>query len=325
MLIAVCHSKASGWQDISDLSTVSDLRADSDNLLWAEVDVADLTTEDVATIGEEFDLHPLAVEDAVHARQRPKIERYSNHLFVVVHELDEVEGQLEPVQIACFVGDHFVLTVHAGAERTLEHAKKRWQDEGSDLPRHPSYLLHTLLDVVVDDYQDIADRLEEEMEELEDLVLSEVNVPIQRQLYSIKQRVARLRRYVIPESRVFEWTADSDSSNDAIANPDTGPLFRDVYDHLVRISDQVRNVDDLAKAVLDLTHTQQSHTLNEQNRRLAAWAAIFAVGTLVAGIYGMNFALVPETNSRFGFWFAIGLTTALSVGLYAYFKKRNWL
>jgi magnesium transporter len=325
MLIAVCHSEASGWQEIEDLATVSDLREDANNLLWAEVDVANLTPEDVTTIAEEFELHHLAVEDAVNTRQRPKVERYESHLFVVVHQLDEVDGQLEPVQIACFIGDHYVLTVHAGADRTLDAAKKRWQESGKELPRHPSYLLHTLLDVVVDDYQDIADRLEVEMEELEELVLAEVNVPIQRQLYSIKQRVARLRRFVIPESRVLAWTADEDESNDPFVVPETAAMFRDVYDHLVRISDQVRNVNDLAQAVLDLTHTQQSQILNEHNRRLAAWAAIFAVGTLVAGIYGMNFDLVPETNSRFGFWFALVLTAILSVGLYAYFKKRKWL
>jgi magnesium transporter len=243
----------------------------------------------------------------------------------VLHELDEHDGQLEPAQIACFVGDRYVLMVHAGAETTLERAKKRWQEQEETLPHHPSYLLHTIMDVVVDEYQEIADRLEEEIEELEEMVLNEVHEPIQRQLYSIKQRVARLRRFAIPEGRVLEWTADEDTANDELVSPETAPLFRDVYDHLVRITDQVRNVDELSQAVLDLTHTQQSQLLNEQNRKLAAWAAIFAVGTLVAGVYGMNFALVPATNSSFGFWFALALTAALSLGLYTYFKKRNWL
>jgi magnesium transporter len=325
MLIAICHSKASGWREVDDLATVSDLRSHDDNLVWAEVDVADLSSEDIATIAEEFDLHPLAVEDAMHARQRPKIETYENHLFVVLHQLDEQEGQLEPVQIACFVGDHYVLTLHAGADRTLDAAKKRWEDKGTALPHESSYLLHTIIDVVVDDYQEIADRLEVEMEELEELVLGEVKIPIQHQLYSIKQRVARLRRYVIPGSRVLEWTADDDESNDPILSLETIPLFRDVYDHLVRIADQVHSVDELAKAVLDLTHIQQSQQLNEHNRRLAAWAAIFGVGTLVGGIYGMNFALVPETGSRLGFWFALALITVLSLSLYGYFKKRKWL
>src|ERR671910_699602 len=109
MLLAVCHSKASGWEKVDDVSTVSDLRADQTNLVWAEADIRDLSDEDIAVIGEEFDLHPLAVEDAIHLRQRPKIEVYDNHLFCVVHQLDEVDGQLESSQMSCFIGDRYVL------------------------------------------------------------------------------------------------------------------------------------------------------------------------------------------------------------------------
>lgn len=322
MLLAECHSHKRGWEKVDNLDELSELRKDRDNLLWAEADVATLTQEDVALIAEEFGLHPLAVEDAVNLRQRPKLEEYEGHLFAVLHELNEINDQLEAQQLACFLGDTWVLTLHAGTKRTLDEAKRRWQ-KTPPAQRHPSVLLHTLIDVVVDDYQAIADRLEDEMEDLEEIVLETPRAPVQRQLYSLKQRVARLRRYVLPGARLLEWTVDPSAQKPF--SKETGALFRDVHDHLLRITDQVRNVDDLAQAALDLTRAENAQALNEVSKKLTAWAAIFAVGTLIAGIYGMNFALVPKEGSLFGFWFAVSLMFGLGVVLYWYFKKRQWL
>jgi magnesium transporter len=322
MLMAVCHSET-GWSQVNDLDLLSDLRAEAGNLLWAEADVANLTSSDVGTIAEEFELDDLAVEDAVHTRQRPKVEGYETHLFVVFHQLDEEDGQLEATQIACFVGDRYVLTIHAGADRTLAEARRRWEKTSDELD-HPSYLLHTLLDVVVDDYQRIADRLEDEIEQLEEIVLETPDAPVQRQLYSLKQQVARLRRYVLPGVRLLDWVIDPDT--DKPFSDRTAALFRDVHDHLLRISDQVRNIDDLAQAVIDLTRAEQATALNVVTRRLTAWAAIFAVGTMIAGIYGMNFKLIPQADGTLApFLLAVGLMILLGVLLFVYFKRRDWI
>lgn len=320
MLMALRHTGNDGWVRVEDCSELSELRVAGGNLLWAEADVTSLEPGDIEMIAEEFGLHPLAVEDAIHTRQRPKLERYDNHLFIVVHELNEVDGQLEATQIGCFVGDGYVMTLHAGAAHTIETAKKRWVEIPQE---HASYLLHTLIDVVVDDYQKIADRLESEIEELEEIALATPEADIQRQLYSVKQRLSRLRRYVVPESRLLDRTMQP--GNDGVFSQSTVHLFRDVQDHLLRITDQVRNIDDLSDAVLDLTRNAQAARLNENSRKLSAWAAIFAVLTLIAGVYGMNFELVPEENSLGGFWFAIALMAASGIGLYAYFKRKDWL
>lgn len=322
VLLAVCHSAQEGWSDVEDLGKLSELRAQEGNLLWAEADVSQLSAEDIATIAEEFELHPLAVEDAVHTRQRPKLDVYDTHLFAVLQELDEQDRQLEAVQIACFIGERYVLTIHAGAERTLAEAKRRWSQIRPNR-QHPSFLLHTLIDVVVDDYQEIADRLEDEMEGLEEIVLATPDAPIQRQLYELKQRVARLRRYVLPGARLLDWIVDPDTKKPF--SEQTADLFRDVHDHITRIGEQVRNVDDLTQAILDLTRAEHAQALNETSKKLSAWAAIFAVGTLIAGIYGMNFQLIPDEQSLTGFLFAIGLTLICSVALYINFKKRDWL
>jgi magnesium transporter len=322
MLLAVCQSAEKGWTDVQDLSSLSDLRSERTNLLMAEADVSKLTQDDVTLIAEEFDLHSLAVEDAVHTRQRPKLESYQTHLFVVMHQLDEEDGQLEAVQIACFVGDRYVLIMHAGATRTLDEFKRRWH-ANREAHTDPSNLVHTLIDVVVDDYQDIADRLETEVEELEEIALTVPTAPIQRQLYSLKQRLARLRRYVLPAARLLDWALDPHT--DKPFSDETAALFNDVRDHLLRITDEIRNIDDLSQAVLDLNRSEQAVALNQVTRRLSAWAAIFAVETVIAGIYGMNFELVPFDGRVHGFWFAIGVMLVLGIALYVYFKRREWI
>ena len=321
VLHAVRHNDSDGWMRVDDLATLSDIREQGDNLLWAEADVASLDGEQVSLIAEEFALHELAVEDALNTRQRPKFEVYDTHQFLVMHQLDEIDGQLEALQVACFIGPSYVLVLHAGAERTLNEAKHRWQSLDGD--GHPSTLVHTLIDVVVDDYQDIADRLEDEVEQLEEIVLSKPDAPVQRQLYGVKQRLARMRRYVFPATRLLDWAADPEK--DHPFSPATAKLFRDIDDHLQRIKDQIGNLDALDQALIDLTQSEQQAMMGVQQRKLAAWAAIFAVETVIAGIYGMNFALVPEEGTLGGFWFAIFLMALTSAGLFAYFKSRKWL
>ncbi|MDQ3914858.1 MAG: magnesium transporter CorA family protein [Actinomycetota bacterium] len=320
MLMAICHSAESGWAEVDDLTRVSDLRAAPGTLLWAETDVATLTDEDVAVIAEEFALHPLAVEDAVNVRQRPKIESYDNHIFVVFDQLDHVADQLEATQIACFIGDRYVLTLHAGANRSIDEAKRRWTQAQRELGQGPAYLLHTLLDSVVDDYQDIADDLEARVEELEDLVLTHPGAPVSRQLYSVKQKISRLRRYALPVGRVIE-----DVKTHHRTPSDVFMHFQDVHDHTLRIGDQIRNADDLSQAVLDLTRAEQAHSLNEVTKRLTGWAAVIAVPTFIASVYGMNFQLVPEESQIFGFWFALSLMAASATGLYVFLKRKEWI
>jgi magnesium transporter len=324
MLMAVCHSAGTGWQEVADLGLLSRLRAEQGNLLWAESDAADLSPEDIAMIGEEFGLHPLAVEDARTTRQRPKFENFGSHLFIVLHQLDEVKGQLEARQLACFVGTRFVLTIHHGAGRTIEAAKARWAEEQSHFQEGPAHLLHTLLDVIVDRFEEHADNMEGRVEHLEDRVLEKPTLPVQRDLYVVKQAASRLRRYAFPVTDIVDQLITPEEGRDFVG-VDEAHYFRDVKDHTLRINSQVRNVDELASAVLDLVRGEQAAVENQNSQRLAAWAAIFAVSTVIAGVYGMNFELVPANGSPGGFWFAITLMVVLSVALYFYFKAKKWL
>jgi magnesium transporter len=333
MLLAICHSRETGWDQVEDLSTISDLREHGE-LVWAEADVKDLNAADIAMIAEEFSLHELAVEDAVTLRQRPKVETFPDHFFIVLHQLDEEDGQLEPAQISIFLGHHYVLVLHGGAQRILGEARQRWSES---TPEHSesAWLLYTLIDTIVDDFQRIADDLEVEIEEVEELTLESLELPararlalvsdqmMQRRLYSLKQRISRLRRYGQPSVRLVQ--AILDTKQRELLAQEMVPLFTDIKDHALRIGDQVGDAENLTNALLDLRRGEQAGTLNEVTKRLTGWAAIVAVPTLISSIYGMNFQLFPSEGGSFGFWFAVVLMLASGVFLYLFFKRRNWI
>jgi magnesium transporter len=321
MLRAMCHTDEEGWTDVVDVARISDLIAEG-NLVWAQADVASLSPSDVSTIQEEFGLHPLAVEDAVSLRQRPKLEAYENHLFSVMHQLDEADGQLEASQIACFAAKQWVLTLHEHAERTIEETDRRLRRAPKPRERGPSFVMHALLDSLVDDYEAKATAIEEEVESIEEQLLVDPATPVDKQLYSIKQRLARLRRYVVPGERIL--SAMLGPSQTAVPD-DTRAYFRDIEDHLLRIIDQMRNVQDLVDALLELRRIEQTNALSDATKRLSGWAAIIAVPTFIASVYGMNFELLPNEQEIFGFFFAVGLMLASGVFLYAYFKRRGWI
>jgi magnesium transporter len=326
MLTALHYSPDTGWQEVTDLSVISSLCERSGERVWAEADVSTLTDGDVATIAEEFGLHELAVEDAKSMRERPKLEEYERHLFVVVHELETRDGQLEPVQIACFVGTRYVLVLHAGARSIMAEAKRRLRATKTDVWGGSTYLMHTLLDTIVDDYQHIADHLEEEIESVEEELLEDPRSPAQTRLYTVKQRLARFRRYVLPVSRMLSVVTNQGSfaPSIAIAEEHFGAYFRDVHDHTLRVADQVRNVEDLTDALLDLVRVEATNAQNEVTKRLTGWAAIIAVPTYIASVYGMNYQLVPR-HQALGFWFALGLMASSAIGLYVYFRRRGWI
>lgn len=324
MLNAFTHVPGTGWVALADVRRISDVIAESGALLWAHADIQTLAPGDIETIAEEFGLHALAVEDALNARQRPKVETYDNHLFVVVHQLDEMGGQLEARQIACFIGKNYVLTLHDDAGRLVERAiaRTRWTER--EPGRGPSWIMHALVDAVVDEYQAIADAIESEVEELEEATLIDPRAGSGHQVYSIKQRLARMRRYVMPGSRALASFVDA-ARNGGASTEQTAAYFRDVLDHTLRIGDQIRNVEDLVDAMMELRRAEQANALNEVTKKLTGWAAIIAIPTLIASVYGMNFALVPAEGSSTGFFFALGSMATAATALYVFFKRRRWL
>lgn len=306
------------WTPASELPSLSDGRPSE--VYWATGDATEMTQDQIVEIARRLELDPMAVEDVLHGRQRPKFEPYQSHLFGIVHQLDDVNGQLEAHQIACFVGESYVLTLHEHASRVINLTMEQIRSDKD--PSTPAYLIHRLVDVVVDDYQEIADALESEVEELEAQALGDRCPPLKWKLYSVKQRISRLRRYALPVGRALEDVVDLELP---LFPPETAPLFRNVRDHVTRISDQIRSIDDLSEAVIDLTRADRADALNDVTKKLTSWAAIIAVPTFIASIYGMNFDLIPKPGEIFGFWFSLALMAVSAVVLYIVFKRKDWI
>jgi magnesium transporter len=310
------------WHDIPDLDAFRevDLKAGAE---WVMLDASRMDRAELRSVLESHGIHALAAEDAANPRQRPKIERYEGHLFLVMHELEEEDGQLEGTQIAAMITDHYVLVVHHGAVRTVESLRAR---VARDPDQPPLYLL---LDAIVDEYEYLANGLEDEVERLEEEALTASGAGRaqeaidQAELYSIKQRVSRLRRYAIPVERILAAVTGGEAGRSL--NEEVRKLFQDVHDHTIRIGAQIRNIDELSGAVLELVRSQQADTLNMINKKLSAWAAIFAAWAVITGFYGMNLDLEPEEGTAFGFWFVFTLLIGVGVGLYSLFRWRRWL
>jgi magnesium transporter len=308
MLKAVAFQNGT-WSDLHDLERISDVVAESGMLVWAMLDAREMKPFDLDTIVEELGLHPLAVEDAMAQRQRPKVEPYERHLFAVMHELHDDGRSIEAIQLSCFVGGRWVLTVHNGAHLEPIIPRLTAPTEGQGV----SVILHALLDAIVDGYEEIAERLEDEVDELEVRALGPEHPSLQDEVYAAKRRLVTLRRYVVPGERVLRSLV-----GEATAIPtETTARFRDVHDHLLRALDVTRDVTEILDAIANLQRADQNAEFGE--------AAIIAVPTFIASVYGMNFQLVPDEGSLTGFWIAIGMMGAVGVGLFAYFKRKRWI
>jgi magnesium transporter len=337
---ALCSDGHGGWSDTVDLDQAANACQQDRRFTWIEVDLR--TGRDEARgVAQRFGLEELAVDDALSMRQRPKLETYDEHRFVVLFQLDEVNEQLEARQVALFAGPAYLLLLHDGAQRTVEEARSRVQRvEPADLDVERA--LHAVLDTVVDDYEHTAGRLEIDIEDLEAKALQASRrvarettrgaegLPSQELLYSIKQQVSFLRRYALPLTGVVEiLQREEEHRRRAGAGDDdrTDLLFRDVSDHVIRLGAQVRSIDDLASAVVDLSRSLQGDLLNEVNKKLSAWAAIIAIPTLIASIYGTNYRLWPPpgTSKTWGFAGVVLIMLASGAALWFFFRRKRWI
>ena len=281
-------------------------------------------------IQEEFGLHDLAIEDALGAHQRPKVERYDNSLFVVLRTAqieDPKPGKPCDVrygEVHMFLGRNFIVTVRHGYATTFTPVRSRAESTPELLKQGPAFVLYAVMDFIVDQYFPIVDALGEELELLEQRVFTgSFNRRTTTKIYKLKRDLITLRRVVSP---VIELSARLIRlEDDELVPAQTRPYFRDVYDHAMRINDMIDSVRDLLSTTLEAHLSLVSVSQNEDTRRLAAWAAIFAVPTAIAGIYGMNFAEMPELRWRFGYPFVLAVIFGLCGLLYVRFKQAKWL
>jgi len=275
-------------------------------------------------VAREFALHELAVEDAIKAHQRPKLEVYGNSLFAVLKTAkyhEDVED-IEFGELLLFVGDNFVVSVRHGQAAELSGVRQELEANSERLRCGPSAVLHAIVDRVVDGYIPVAEAIEADIEEVEEEIFTPGRTSPAERIYGLKREVIELSRATRPLIDPLLRLAQGEVPHVPGAMQ---TYFRDVYDHLMRTNEQVDNMRDLLTATLDANLTQVSVQQNEDMRKISAWVAIVAVPTMVAGIYGMNFEHMPELKWKLGYPLALSVMLAACLFLYRAFKRSGWL
>jgi magnesium transporter len=277
------------------------------------------------SVQRQFGLHDLAVEDAYNAHQRPKLELYEDSVFVVLRtvHLATSPRHLEFGETHIFLGRNYLVTVRHGSLRSHIGVRQRCESTPQLLAKGPGYVLYALMDFVVDQYLPIVQQIEEEVEDLEEVIFGESGSgDATARVYGLKRDLLALRRTISPLVEVCNRLMRFDLPH---IPEDTRVYFRDVYDHIMRLNETIDAQRELLTTALEAHLSIMSHTQNEHMKRITAWAAMIAVPTMIAGIYGMNFRNMPELSWSYGYYASIGVMLVACTGLYVGFKRSGWL
>jgi magnesium transporter len=299
-----------------------------DGFVW--LGLYEPTEGELEAIAERYGLHPLAVEDAVYAHQRPKLEHYDDALFMVLktaryvehEELTATSEVVDTGEVMVFLGENYVITVRHGEHSGLADVRARLEEQRELLCLGPSAVLYAVADLVVDSFVDVASAVTEDVDELEASVFSPERTDDIGRLYQLKRELMSLRKAVTPLEVPLQKLAERqiDVVPDAMRS-----YFRDVQDHAIRVRDQVGGLDELLSSILQASLARTTLADNEDMRKISAYAGIIAVPTAIAGIYGMNFRFMPELEWRYGYPLVLVVIVGVCVLLYRSFKRNGWL
>jgi magnesium transporter len=289
------------------------------------LDLHDPHPDDLAVITEEFGLHPVAVEDAVARHERPKLDRYRDHLFLSAYAvyLDPQTCQLSTTELAAFITPSALITIRKNDGFSVDGLVQRW-DDNQDLAGHGvAYLVHGLLDDIVDGHFVAVQSLDEQIEALQDQLFVEAGPDqhVQRRSFELRKSLVLLRRVVLPMREVVNSVMRRDIH---LVDPQMSPYYQDVYDHVLRATEWTESLRDLVTTILETRLTLQGNRLNEIMKKLTSWAAIIAIPTAVTGFYGQNVPY-PGFQQEWGFLCSLLLIVLLGGGLYLTFKRKGWL
>jgi magnesium transporter len=322
MTVVNCASYSEGRKsgDVA-LDDISEVLKVPGQFVWIGLHEPDDATLD--KIQEEFGLHELAVEDAKNAHQRPKLEEYGDSLFVVLRTAQVKDGKVQFGETHVFVGTCYVVTLRHGASLSYAEVRQRCERNPQLLAKGPAFVLYAIMDFVVDHYFPIVDSLEDELEQLEEDIFGDgVNRDTTERIYELKRELVRLKRAVWPLVDVCNRLVRFDT---ALVPDDVRPYFRDVYDHVLRINETIDNLRELLTTALEANLALVAVRQNEVMKQLAAWAAMLAVPTAIAGVYGMNFDVMPELRWRYGYAAVMSFIAGTCGFLYWRFRKAGWL
>lgn len=321
MLInCVAYQEGKKLSNIS-IREISDYLARKNCFVW--VALKDAEPNELEQMQEEFCLHELAVEDAHVGHQRPKIEEYGDSLFAVMHTVELIDNELIVGEVDVFVGANYVLSTRNRCQQGFLGVRARCEREPHHLVQGPAFVLYALMDAVVDRYFPVLVAIEAELEIIEDQIFTKGSqrTNIER-LYQLKRKVTVLKHAVAP---LLEAVGKLDGGRVPPIVADTKDYFRDVHDHLYRINTSIDAIRDTIGTAIQVNLSMVSIDENEVNKRLAAWAAIFAVATAFVGIWGMNFEHMPELKWKYGYPASLAIVLVICVYLHYRFKKSGWL
>ena len=316
----VAYQEGTKLNDISK-EDISEYVKRPDCFVW--VGLKDPTPDELEEMREEFGLHELAVEDARHGHQRPKIEEYGNSLFAVLQTVEIKEAELHVGEVDIFVGPNYILSVRLHTERGFADVRARCEREPHLLKHGAAYVFYALIDTVVDRYFPILDALETELEKIEEQIFmrntARSNIEA---LYALKRSLMILKHAVDPlmeaVSKLYGGRVPQICSG-------MGEYFRDVFDHLQRLHATIEGIRDMQTTAIQVNLGMISLNETEVTKKLAGWAAIIAVPTMIAGIYGMNFKNMPELDWAWGYPVSVAVMVVIDIWLYLQFKKIKWL
>ncbi len=301
--------------------TPEGLALEPGEFVW--IGLYDPTDAEIEILVERFKLHPLAVEDALAAHQMPKVEVYGRELFVVARTAMKIDDRLAYGETHVFVGDDHVVSIRHGSARAHNHLRTQLEASPLQLKKGPDFVLHGILDFIVDAYAPIVDDVEDSVLEMEqrtlDAFLSRLEI---RRLFTLRRELLKFRRILGPMEEVLGRLQSLDLP---CIDPDVRPYFRDVGDHVRRVNSRLGGLNDILSSVFEVANLLEQQRQGLITRKLAAWAAILAVPTAIAGIYGMNFEHMPELRWEYGYYAVLGVIAAICAALYVTFKRTKWL
>ncbi|MDL2354606.1 MAG: magnesium/cobalt transporter CorA [Pseudomonadota bacterium] len=321
MLInCVAYQEGKKLSDIP-VAEISDYLARPACFVW--VALRDPGVDELTEMQDEFGLHELAVEDATRGNQRPKVEEYGDSLFAVMQTVELVDGALKVGEVDVFVGPNYVLSSRRNASQGFLGVRERAEREPKLLAQGSAFVLYALMDAVVDRYFPVVDMLDSELEKIEERIFirgsQRANI---EQLYELKAKVLMMRHAVAP---LMEGVGRLYGGRVPAICVDTQEYFRDVHDHLHRIAGTLDTIRDTISTAIQVNLSMVAIDESEVNKRLAAWAAIFAIVTAFAGLWGMNFKFMPELEWKYGYPMAVGIMVTVCGVLYWRFKRSGWL
>ncbi len=301
---------------------LEDIRRHPDKTLW--LDLVAPNEEDIRVLRDEFRFHPLAIEDATRGEQRPKVDSYEDYYFVVFYNLGVAErgGEILREPLYLFIGRNYLVTIHANPIPQIQETLRRWRDPNAALGQDVGALIYALLDAIVDDYFPLMDDIAERVEDLEQHIFEKFDEEALTKIFHLKKELLAIRRVVAPERDVLNVMLRRDIR---VFGDDDVTYLQDVYDHIVRVIDNLDTYRDLLSSALDSFLSVQSNRLNQVVKVLTITSIILMSATLVAGVYGMNFEHMPELAWRYGYAWALGLMVVISGGLVLWFRHIKWL